>query len=76
MNENNRIHSDITTTIGQTPLVSLSRLAAGLPANLAAKLEAFNPAGSVKDRIALAMIEAAEAEGLLKPGMVKVTEQG
>ncbi len=66
------IHSDITTTIGRTPLVSLSRMAAGLPAAVAAKLESFNPLSSVKDRIGVAMIEAAEKDGSLKPGSVIV----
>lgn len=54
--------------IGRTPLVALPRIAGDLPCTFAAKLETTNPGGSVKDRPALAMIEAAEAEGLLKPG--------
>ncbi len=62
------IHDDITQVIGRTPLVELHRYGAGLPARLAAKLESFNPGGSVKDRIALAMIEAAERSGELEPG--------
>lgn len=54
--------------IGRTPLVRLTRVAAGLPAAVAAKLEYLNPGGSIKDRAALAMLEAAEAEGRLRPG--------
>lgn len=64
-----RIFSDITKTVGQTPLVQMQRLGAGLPGNLILKLEFFNPLGSVKDRIGLAMIEQAELDGVLKPGM-------
>jgi cysteine synthase A len=64
--------ADITKTIGCTPLVRLGRLAEGLPCELCAKLESFNPAGSVKDRIGWAMIEAAEREGRLTPGTVVV----
>lgn len=60
-----RIFSDVTQTIGGTPLVRLDRMAGGLPAALLAKLEFRNPAGSVKDRIGLAMIEAAERQGLI-----------
>ncbi len=62
----------MTATIGSTPLVALDRLAAGLAPRLAAKLEHMNPGGSVKDRIAMPMIEAAERAGLLKPGGVIV----
>jgi cysteine synthase A len=60
-----RIFSDVTQTIGGTPLVRLDRMAGGLPSALLAKLEFRNPAGSVKDRIGLAMIEAAERQGLI-----------
>jgi cystathionine beta-synthase len=60
------IHDDILATIGRTPLVRLSRLHP--QGNLVAKLETTNPGGSVKDRIALAMIDRAEAEGWLEPG--------
>jgi len=63
---------DITKTIGCTPLVKLNRLASGLPCELAAKLESFNPGGSVKDRIGWSMIEAAERDGLLGGGTVIV----
>lgn len=64
------IAHDITTLVGNTPLVRLSRFSRlqGLPLELIAKVEFFNPGGSVKDRIALAMIEDAEQRGLLKPG--------
>ncbi|UQU67822.1 cysteine synthase A [Couchioplanes caeruleus] len=63
------VHDDITALIGRTPLVRLSRFEPGLPARLLAKLESANPGGSVKDRIALAMIEAAEATEELRPGV-------
>ncbi|MHB1969942.1 MAG: PLP-dependent cysteine synthase family protein, partial [Acidimicrobiales bacterium] len=59
---------DITHLIGRTPLVRLNRLAAGTGARVLVKLEYFNPSGSVKDRAALAMVEAAEADGRLVPG--------
>ena len=59
--------SDITTTIGSTPLVRLNEISRGLPATILAKLEFNNPLGSVKDRIGLAMIEAAERDGLIGP---------
>src|SRR5687768_5803586 len=62
------IRDNILATIGQTPLVRLNRIARGLSCTLAAKIEFFNPGGSVKDRIALNIIEAAEREGQLKPG--------
>jgi cysteine synthase A len=58
-----RIAEDITKLVGRTPLVELSRLGRGLGATIVAKLEAFNPCSSVKDRIGLNMIEAAEREG-------------
>jgi cysteine synthase len=63
------IYNNITETIGRTPLVHLNSINKG-KAIILAKLESFNPGGSVKDRIALAMIEAAENEGVLKPGTV------
>ncbi|HIJ61921.1 MAG TPA: cysteine synthase A [Rhodospirillaceae bacterium] len=67
-----RVYDSIIDTIGATPLVRFSRLAAdaGVKADIVGKLEFFNPLASVKDRIGLAMIEAAEADGSLKPGMV------
>ncbi len=64
-----RIFSDITKTIGSTPLIKMQRMGQNLPAEIYLKLEFFNPLGSVKDRIGLNMIESAEREGLLKPGM-------
>ena len=64
------LYDDITKTIGNTPLIRLNRLSSGLDAQVFVKLESFNPLGCVKDRIGLAMIEAAEAEGQLKPGAV------
>jgi cysteine synthase A len=60
-----KYYASIGSTIGSTPLVKLNRLAAGLPAQVFAKLEFFNPLGSVKDRIAASMIAAAELEGRL-----------
>ena len=65
-----RIANDVTELIGGTPLVWLKRLGAGLPARIAAKLESFNPASSIKDRIGLAMIAAAERDGRLKPDSI------
>src|ERR1700722_19517709 len=65
-----RIFEDITATIGDTPIVRLKRLASakGVKANLLAKLEFFNPIASVEDRIGVAMIDALERDGKLKPG--------
>ena len=67
-----RIFTSADQLIGRTPLVELTHLeqAFGLQARLLAKLESFNPAGSVKDRVALAMLDAAEAQGLLQPGSI------
>jgi cysteine synthase A len=62
------IYPSVLSLIGRTPLVELSRFGADLPVRLLAKLESANPAGSVKDRIALAMVEAAEEDGRLVPG--------
>ena len=61
---------DVTAAVGRTPLVALDRIGRGVAPRLVAKLEHLNPGGSVKDRIALPMIEAAERAGLLKPGGV------
>ena len=60
-----KFHSIISSTIGLTPLVRLNRIVEGIDARIFAKLEFFNPLGSVKDRIAASMIEAAEVEGLI-----------
>lgn len=65
-----RIFSDITRTIGNTPLVRINKLTKGLKATVLAKLESFNPLSSVKDRIGVAMIEAAEREGILNKDSV------
>jgi len=67
-----KIYTSVTQLVGRTPLLELSGIAKAehLKARLLAKLEYFNPAGSVKDRVALAMIEDAEKRGLLKPGSV------
>jgi cysteine synthase A len=71
-----RIHGSILETIGATPLVRLPRIAAAerLVADLVLKLEFFNPLGSVKDRIGLAMVERAEAAGLIAPGRSVLVE--
>ena len=63
-----RIYPDITATIGHTPFVRLNRVAEGLSARVLVKLESFNPASSVKDRIAWSMLGRAEREGKLSPG--------
>jgi cysteine synthase A len=69
-----KIASNIAELIGNTPLVRLSRIGAGVGPQLVAKLESANPANSVKDRIGLAMIEAAERDGLLTPGVSVIVE--
>ena len=61
-----RIYNDIVETVGRTPLVKLNKVTAGLPATIALKCEFFNPLGSVKDRIGMAMIDDAEKRGILK----------
>lgn len=63
-----QIYHSITELIGQTPIVKLNHLVPEDSAEVYVKLEFFNPGGSVKDRIALSMIEKAERDGLLKPG--------
>jgi cysteine synthase len=67
-----KLYDDITKTIGNTPLVKLSKVTSESLAEIYGKCEFFNPLGSVKDRIALSMIEAAEHDGHLKPGDVVV----
>ncbi len=68
----NNIAADITELIGRTPIVFLKRMAEGSGAKIAVKLESMNPGGSVKDRIALNMIDAAEKEGKIKPGVTVI----
>ena len=63
-----RISNNILETIGNTPMVKLNRITKGIEAKVYAKLEFFNPGASVKDRMALKMVEDAEKSGLLKPG--------
>ena len=69
-----KIATDVTTLIGNTPLVELGRIAAGLPGRVIAKLEFFNPAHSVKDRIGVAMIDALERDGKLTRGRSTIIE--
>jgi cysteine synthase A len=67
-----KIASDVTQLIGNTPLVRINRLTEGLPGEVVAKLEYFNPSHSVKDRIGVAMIDAGEKAGLIKPDTIIV----
>ncbi|HHI88521.1 MAG TPA: pyridoxal-phosphate dependent enzyme, partial [Hellea balneolensis] len=67
-----KVYNSITETIGDTPLVRLPKISQGIEADLLFKLEFFNPAASVKDRIGLAMIEDLERRHLLKPGGIIV----
>jgi cysteine synthase A len=69
-----RIGDEASAVVGHTPLVALRRLADGLPGEVCAKLEYFNPGGSVKDRIGVAMIDAAEQEGLVERGRSVIVE--
>jgi cysteine synthase A len=69
-----KIASDVTRLVGNTPLVRINRLAEGLAGQVVAKLEFFNPAHSVKDRIGVAMIEALEVQGKLTPGVSTIVE--
>ena len=66
------IYHDITQTVGGTPLIRLNRLTEGRAATVAVKLESRNPLGSVKDRIGVGMINAAEKAGVLKPGGIVI----
>ncbi|MCL4309751.1 MAG: cysteine synthase A [Actinomycetota bacterium] len=68
------IIDDIVELIGNTPMLRLNRMGKGFDATVVAKLEAFNPGGSVKDRIGAAMIEAAEKEGRIEPGKTIIIE--
>lgn len=67
-----KIYQNVTETVGNTPLIQLNRLAAGLGAKVAVKHEGYNPYSSVKDRIGMAMVQDAIDRGALKPGMVIV----
>ena len=69
-----RWHADLLSTIGNTPLIQLSRVGAGLPCPILGKVEFFNPGASIKDRIARAMVAQAEAEGKLVPGKSTIVE--
>src|SRR6478752_7584506 len=69
-----RIGAEASATVGETPMVALRGLGEGLGAEVCAKLEYFNPGGSVKDRIGVAMIDTAEEEGLIKPGRSVIVE--
>jgi cysteine synthase A len=69
-----QIPTDISRLVGRTPMVELTRLGIDGGAQLFAKLESFNPGGSVKDRIGVAMIEAAEREGRIEPGVSTIVE--
>ncbi|MDH3981411.1 MAG: cysteine synthase A [Kiritimatiellaceae bacterium] len=66
------VYDDITKTVGRTPLVKLNRITEGLSATVVVKMESNNPLGSVKDRIGVAMIEDAEAKGLIRPGAMLI----
>src|ERR1700675_3033556 len=72
MQTNGILYNNIVETVGRTPLVKLNRVTKGLEATIAIKCEFFNPLGSVKDRFGMAMIEAAEREGILKKDTVIV----
>src|SRR3972149_3658484 len=67
-----RVHANILETIGNTPLVRLNKVTRGLDSPIYAKLEYFNPGGSVKDRIAERMLESHERSGVLRPGGIGV----
>ena len=65
---NNTVYANFTQAVGNTPLVRLQRFSAETGVELLAKVESFNPLGSIKDRVALAMIDDAENRGILQPG--------
>jgi cysteine synthase A len=67
---------DVAATVGRTPMVELGRLGKGLPGRLVGKLEMRNPCGSVKDRVGVTLIEDAERQGVLRPGMTLVEPTG
>jgi cysteine synthase A len=69
-----RVGAESSAVVGHTPLVALPRLGGDLPGEVVAKLEFFNPGGSVKDRIGVAMIDAAERDGLIEPGRSVIVE--
>jgi cysteine synthase len=69
-----RIAGEASATVGETPMVALRGMSEGLGAEVCVKLEYFNPGGSVKDRIGVAMIDTAEEEGLVKPGRSVIVE--
>ena len=68
ISDESRVYENILQTIGKTPLVRINNIGRSLPCSLYAKVEFFNPGGSVKDRIAVNIIEEAERSGRLKPG--------
>jgi cysteine synthase len=68
------VSANLADLVGNTPMVTFARLAPDCAAELVGKLEAYNPAGSVKDRIGVAMIDAAEAEGRIQPGQTTIVE--
>src|SRR6202007_1925448 len=72
MQTNGILYNNIIETVGRTPLVRLNRVTRGVDATIAIKCEFFNPLGSVKDRIGMSMIEAAEKEGTIKPDTIVV----
>jgi cysteine synthase A len=72
MQTNGTLYNNIVETVGRTPLVKLNRVTRGLEATIAIKCEFFNPLGSVKDRIGMSMIDAAEKEGIIQPNTVIV----
>lgn len=68
MNPSKRVYDNVLQTIGNTPLIKLNKVTAGLPCPVYAKVDFFNPGNSIKDRMALKMLEVAEQEGKIKPG--------